>query len=144
MLVDDVAALVNTVANLEGRVHMSLDYQRLTAKGLLPQSPQAAFVLSLGFDAKPSDRATGLHRQKIVERLGVILVVQAADDPEGTRARSVVEALTEAVIAAVIGQRPASAEGPLEMVRGRLIANSEGNAFYQIEFSTYRFVRTPE
>jgi hypothetical protein len=141
MLVDHVIAEMQAITSLQNRVHGSLELSALTKDGLLPQTPEAAFVVSLGMDAKMSERATGVHSQLITERVGVMLVVQAPDDPAGTRARVKVESLAEEVITTLSGSTVPATSHVVEFVKARLADMRGGTAFYQIDFSSYRHLR---
>jgi hypothetical protein len=141
MLVDHVMAELQAITQLQNRVKGSLELSTLTKDGVLPQSPEAAFVISLGMDARASDRATGVHSQLVTERVGVMLVVQAVDDPSGTRSRVKVENLAEDVINTVSGTTVAATGHVVDFVKARLADMRGGSAFYQIDFSSSRHLR---
>jgi hypothetical protein len=141
MLVDGVIGLLSAVAPLAGRIEGGLEYSRLVDDGVLPQAPQAAFVFSLGQTASPPKISNSVHLQHIEDQIAIVIVVQKPDDPSGKRARASVEQLVDQVILAVAGETVAGADDVLALSRGRLLGLRGGAAFYQLTFSTHRYLR---
>ncbi len=141
MLVDAVMQELAAISTLAGRIEGGLEYAKLVDDGKLPQGPQAAFVMSLGFDPAPPLRASTAHVQRVKETIGIVLVVQKADDPGGTKSRAAVERLVLDVIDLLAGFNPGDDFDLLSFGRGRLAGLRAGAAFYQVDFYTHSYVR---
>ncbi len=142
MLISDVVARLEAqIPILVGRVQTAADLSKLIAENALPQYTPAAFVLPLGFDAAPNSKMSGVHSQTLVERIGVVLLVGNAADATGAMALASIDDLVTQVKLALAGWSPLAGDDVFDVTRGRLTDLRDGLAFYQIDFSTTRFLR---
>ena len=143
-LVADVKErILANVPDLAGAVEEAADLAELVRQGALPQKPRAAFVLPLGFDARQADAASGIYRQSIDDVIGVVLVAQTAGDAKAQRALATIDALKDAVLAAVCGWAPVGAIGDFTARRGRLVSVAAGTIIYQLDFALQNQLRLP-
>ncbi|MEE2916659.1 MAG: hypothetical protein VYB32_06250 [Pseudomonadota bacterium] len=134
----DLEPLLATVPVLAGRIHGAAKLSELMRNNALPQVCPAAFVLPLGLRGGRADAVTGLFRQEIEWLEGVLLVVRAAGDATGARAKAELRPLIDAVIHAIAGA--AGSGGPDDfgtwvLRKGELVSLSAGTLTYQIDFA---------
>lgn len=143
-LVTDVKARIEppAIAGLIG-VEEAADLAALVAAKQLPQRSPWAYVLPLGFDGGAGDAVTGLYRQPFRQVIGVVLVVQALDDPKARKALATVDGLEQALLAKICGWAPDGAIGVFGAQRGRLISVAGGLVIYQIDFVLQNQLRIP-
>lgn len=134
-----LAAAVRTrlaaeVPGLGGRVIGAADLAVLTAQNRLPQVTPAAAVVPLGMRGGAVTAVMSRFRQIVARRVGVVLVWRAPD-PATVRAADDVEALAEAVVAALAGWTPdAETPGVLRLEDGALVALTGGTIRYDLVF----------
>lgn len=142
MLTTELAGRLQSIAAIQGRIDGVLEMASLADGDVKPPITPCAFVVKLGSDASAGDAATGIHRQKVSHRIGIVLVLEKPDDPRGEATLGELEALESAIIGLVAGWRAPSAADAFHLARGRLLRMSRGTAFYQIDFVTSTYVRT--
>lgn len=136
-LVDAVAARLKVqVADLNDRVEGAAELAALVDKGKLPQRSPSAFVLPLAQDGQANAAATGGHRQKVLEAIGVVVVVRHAGDATGRHQIAAFVPLLNAVRDALAGWEPDSSYEAFDFLRGRLVGLAGGAALQQLDFRT--------
>lgn len=136
MLVDQVIArLVVLVPDLGTRIEGAAELTALVTSGALPNVTPCAFVLPLGLRGGAASAVTGLFRQSVDEVVGVVLIVEAPGSDTGAPALPTIDALVNAVIAALCGWRPDAEIGVFQLARGALLQVSNGAVMYQLDFS---------
>jgi hypothetical protein len=131
----DLDPLVATVPALAGRVHSAAKLSELMRNNALPQVCPAAFVLPLGLRGGRADVVTGLFRQEIEWLEGVLLVVRAAGDATGARAKAELRPLIRAVIMAIAGTAGPDDFGTWVVRKGELASLFAGTLTYQLDFA---------
>lgn len=129
-----IAQLGARVPELAGRIEGAAELSALMRENRLPQVTPAAHVLPLGLRGLQADAATGLFRQAVDETVAVVLTWRGYE-ASGGRALSPLDALIDAVIAALAGWGPEAAGGVLRLARGQLVAINAGTIVYQIDFT---------
>jgi len=138
----DLAAAVQTrlteqVSALRS-VHDALEFASLTDKGVLPQRLPAAFVVSLGWEAKADDVMGGSHVQDLTDTVSVIVVARHGGDRHGGAVRDALTQLRSAVVTALAGWTPdAATVRPLDFVSGKFAGAGGGAGFDHIVFRTH-------
>lgn len=135
--------LVAEVADLGGRVMPALDLAALIARNQLPQVTPAAAVLPLGIGGGAVVATFGQFRQIVTRRVGVLIVLRAPE-PATARGTSDVEALAEAITAALAGWTPdQTTPGVLRLEAGELRSLQGGAILYDLRFAIDDAVNTP-
>lgn len=134
-MLGDIAARLKAMVPALRDVKGIADYAALTGTPpahLLP----AAYVVLLDETAQPS--ATSPYVMQLVTvRMGIMLVVQGAQaDATGGAAAQSLSGLRAAVRQALLGWRPAGAEGGLEYVSGDLMELAGGCLFWADTYQT--------
>jgi len=119
------ARLEAGVADLAGRVLGAADMQRLIAQNRLPQVTPAAVVMPLGAQGGPVVAVMGAFRQIVVRRVGVAIVLRAPGGAEARRTDDI-EALAEAVLAALAGWTPEETTPGVMRLEGSEVMAREG------------------
>lgn len=125
--------IAERVPALAGRIEGAAAFADLMARNQLPQHTPAAHVLPLGLQGGPATIATGLYRQDVSEIVAVLITLRTASATGGA-ALPDLDALVEAVIAAVVGWGPEAAVGVFALRQGALVSVSAGTLVYQIDF----------
>lgn len=140
MSIDLVAAVTARlklqVAALQNRVEGAAELAALVDKNKLPQRTPAAFVLPLAQDGEANAAATGGHRQRVRETVGVILAVRHAGDATGKHQVAAFVPLLNAVRDALAGWPPDPGYDTFDFLRGRLVGLAGGAALQQLDFRT--------
>lgn len=101
----------------------------------------AAYVIETETSAEPNAILAGAWRQRLTERMAVVLFVDAsrtAASPVGD-----LRPLRDAVRAALVGFVPADGAEPLSYLGGRLIGAENGYLVWQEEFASAANVKVP-
>ncbi|MES2754882.1 MAG: hypothetical protein V4659_09480 [Pseudomonadota bacterium] len=130
----DIAARLQPVTALAGRVQSAAKLAELQVRNQMPQVTPAAYVIPSGLRGGAADAATGLFRQAIDRMISIILFVRLAGDGMGAAATAALEPLIDAVIDRIAGWAPDDATGVFRLGRGELIAFAAGMATYQLDF----------
>lgn len=140
MSIDLVAAVTDRlklqVADLQDRVEGAAELAALVQQNKLPQRTPAAFVLPLAQDGGPNDAATGGHRQRVLETVGVVVVVRHAGDATGRKQIAEFVPVLNAVRDSLAGWLPDASYDVFEFLRGRLVGLAGGAALQQLDFRT--------
>lgn len=115
-------------------VRVALDLPRLLASQELKGLGTMAFVIPKGGRGRAPDLATGFYSQIVEETVSVVLSVSAIDNPNGDRARGVVEAAIYAVVVALAGWSPSDTVTPFTYQSHQLIALQPGLLAYGVDF----------
>lgn len=120
-----------------GRIHGGAMLSNLMAReGALAQVAPAAFVLPLGLIGGKADVVTGLFRQDVEWREGVLIVARSAGDPTGAAQLVQLAPLINKVIDAVAGRSPdLEAFGVYSLLKGELVSLAGGALSYQLDFA---------
>lgn len=111
------------------------------ARSDLRQTP-AAFVIELNNRPGPSRTGTLVVSQLNEIRFGLILAEKNLRDPRGDSAKTAMNALREAVMAAVLGWTPEAEFDPCEYGGGRLLLMDDSVMWWQEEFVTRNLLRS--
>lgn len=131
------------VPALGQRVLGAGDFAALVARSQLPQVTPAAAVLPLGLRGGETAADYSRFRQIVTRRVAVVLVVRLPDQV-GARAPDDIEALAEAVVAALAGWTPAeTTPGVLRLEAGELRSVAGGTLVYDLTFALHDAVETP-
>lgn len=141
-LIDLVAArLVDEVDAFEERVLGIMELSE-GIEQMLQRTP-GAYVFPLGLRPAPPLTGSMEHRQEITWRIGVVLVDQVADDPDGRRSIGSIQALIDSVLLALAGWSPDAATwSPLAAGPGDLVEAEAGTVAFQLSFTTTSELRT--
>jgi hypothetical protein len=127
--------LDSEVPDLSGRLMRAADFAGLLARNALPQVTPAAAVLPLGMRGGPVVASLATFRQVVTRRVAVVLVLRAPDQP-GSRAGGDIEALAEAVLAALSGWTPDdTTPGVLRLEAAELRSLAGGTLIYDLSFA---------
>jgi hypothetical protein len=143
MLGDAVIARLRAgVPALAGRVEGAAELAALQRQNQFPQVTPAAHVIPLGLSAASPTALAGNFRQEVDRRIGVILTVRT-HDATGSRALAGVDALVEAIVAAISGWTPdPGSTGVFRLLRAEVAAMREGTLVWQIEFALADRIRS--
>lgn len=128
-----VTRLEAEVPALANRVKEAADFAELMRTNGLPQHG-GAYVLPLGLRGNQADAAAGGFRQGIEWVVGVLLTLRTyhrADRPDLTE----LNALIDAVLAAICGWAPSDESGVFRLFRGQLVHVGKGTLAYQLDFA---------
>lgn len=135
MIVQKVLARIKATEGIPFRfVGGAMAYAAL-AKGPEKHQLPAAFVLPLAMTAGDNRLTTGF-RQRHVDAVGVVMVIAAVNSPAGAGADTALEAVHEALLAALAGWQPSADHEPMEFRRGALLDVGGGLVWWQDEFDT--------
>ena len=143
MLLDELKARVAGIAAFEGRVEGSLELAALTRDDARPARCPCAFVIPLGFRARPPRNATGIYVQALDHHFAVLIVLEKTDDPTGAQSTDPLAGIEAAVIQQLAGHQLPSADDVMKLDSGQLVSNAGGFVFYQVQFSTTAHLRLP-
>lgn len=132
LVIDRLQAEVPELLDVAGAAELSA----LVQAQALPQRMPAAFVLPLGEDAEPNSIGTGALRQRVTERVGIVILARHAGDSRGGKAVDAVVPLRGAVRDALVGWQPDASCDPFELVRSRLQGLTAGTVFVQVDILT--------
>jgi hypothetical protein len=135
--------LLSEVEDLGGRVIPALDFAAMLARRQLPQVTPAAAVLPLGMRGGAVTATFGRFRQLVARRVAVVLVLRAPE-PASARGTADLEALAEAVFAALAGWTPDdTTPGVVRLETGDLRSLEGGTLLYDLQFILDDTVDTP-
>lgn len=117
-------------------------YAALEAPPPRAQCP-AAYVIELTDEAGPNGLAAGGTRQRLTERIAVVLIMDASRDARGAAAAAELRPLRQAVRRALAGWPPSEDHDALTFQAGRLIAAQGGYLAWEEQFATRSTLRGP-
>lgn len=127
-LVDDVIARLKAeVPVLQNRVEGAADLGALFGRGELPQVTPAAHVVPAGIAAGRAGGSIGHYSQKIDRQIAVVLSFRGRDKAS-TRGLDGVEAVLDAVLAAIAGWTPDPATTGVFALRGARLVSIPADA----------------
>lgn len=135
--------LSQQVSDLTGRVEGAMEFAALLKTDTLPQTTPHAFIIPLGATAGPNTLSTGAHMQRLTERFGVMLVLNAPADPKARRLQVRLETLIDDVVQALTGFTSDADHDPFEFKSGELTSLNPkyGVVFYELQFETQSYIR---
>jgi hypothetical protein len=123
-------------------VDSAAEYAALEAPPAAARCP-AAYVIELADNAGENGLAAGAVRQRLTERLAVVLIVASLRDARGAAAAAELRRVRHAVRGALVGWAPDEDHDALTFLSGRLIAAERGYLVWQEEFTTRSLLRGP-
>lgn len=123
-------------------IDSAAEYAALEAPPPAARCP-AAYVVELADEAAANALATGGVRQRLTERVGVILVVASLRDARGAAASAALRPLRHAVRAQLLAFQPTAEHDPLHYVSGALIGAERGYVVWQDIYVTRSTLRGP-
>lgn len=134
MLAEIVTRLKDTAMPPLNLVASASEFAAL--KGAPPKEKQpAAYVMPIAETAGPNRLANGV-RQQVAARVGVVLALGNLSDRRGGPAAEALEAVRDAVKAALVGWPPSADDEPLTFAQGRAVTFADGVFWWQDEFAT--------
>lgn len=132
MLAEAIARISDRVPALAGRLFGAAEFARLMATNDIRGMQGGAYVLPATLRGGAARAVSGAFVQDVEEGLSIVLV-ERSDDARGTRALTAIDALRDAVIAALAGWVPPGSPGPMRLVQGRMINVGAGLLVFQID-----------
>lgn len=129
-----IARLKARVPDLGNRVEAAASYATLMKSGGVPQVAMVAHVIFTGIGGGRALPLTGIYTQKIDRLISVVLTVNTGN-AQGGHWLDRVEAVVEAILAAMLGWQPTGASGICTLRRSQLIDATGGVFRYEITFS---------
>jgi hypothetical protein len=123
-------------------IDTAAEYAALEAPPPAARCP-AAYVIELADEATANALATGGTRQRLTERLGIVLVVASLRDGRGAAASAALRTVRQAVRAQLIGWPPGPDHDPLGYVSGALVGAERGYVVWQDVYVTRSTLRGP-
>lgn len=123
-------------------IDSAAEYAALEAPPPAARCP-AAYVIELADEAEPNGLATGGVRQRLAERIAVVLVVASARDGRGAAAAATLRPVRHGVRAQLVGWAPDEAHEPLTYLSGALVGAERGYVVWQDQFLTRSVLRGP-
>lgn len=123
-------------------IDTAAEYAALEAPPPAARCP-AAYVIELADEATANGLATGGTRQRLTERLGIVLVVASLRDGRGAAASAALRTVRQAVRAQLIGWPPGPDHDPLGYVSGALVGAERGYVVWQDVYVTRSTLRGP-
>lgn len=121
-------------------IDTAAEYAALEAPPPAARCP-AAYVIELADEAGANAIATGGVRQRLTERLGIILVVASLRDGRGAAAAAALRPLRQAVRAQLLAFQPDHQHDPLHYVSGALLGAERGYVVWQDVYVTRTILR---
>ncbi|MDO5614449.1 MAG: hypothetical protein Q4G14_14555 [Paracoccus sp. (in: a-proteobacteria)] len=97
------------------------------------------FVMPYRESADPNGLATGF-RQRVSVQIVTAIIMRINDDPRGASRARALETYRHAVECALIGQTPAGAATPLELIGGEGSALTDNVSLYVQTWETTRYI----
>lgn len=130
-----IARLKSNAPLLGNRVDAAAALAALIASDTLPQTYPCAWVIPVALQAGELASGTGVHRQKITRRIGILWAVGFAGSPAGSEITADVAAIEDEIIAALAGFVPVTGQGSMRLQGSVLSDAGPGLFFYQTDFS---------
>jgi hypothetical protein len=141
MLVADVIARLKAgVPDLGNRVEGAGALAALSKSGGVPQAGLVAYVVPTGIAGGKAFPLTGIYRQAIDRLISVLLVINTGHAQGGSLGDRM-EALTLAIINALVGWQPEGATGVVTLRRAQLIDATGGVYRHEITFAAEHELR---
>ena len=103
----------------------------------------AAAVVPLAEDADENRTPKAGALQRVTFLIGVVTILAAPNDPDGTRAKDELSGLLAASRERLIGWQPHAKIERLAFHRGRLLAIEDGRVIWQDEYKTRGWITIP-
>lgn len=123
-------------------IDSAAEYAALEAPPPAARCP-AAYVVDLADEAGENGLATGGVRQRLTERIAVVLVLASLRDARGAAAAAALRPVRQAVRAQLLGWTPDAEHDPLTYVSGALVGAERGYVVWQDQYVTRSILRGP-